>query len=957
MISLLLGALALAQEPDPPEAAAPTAPPVDRGRPAEPDVRWRDTIDRVVKSVVSLRVTAVRDFDTEDASVSQGTGFVVDAEEGLLLTNRHMVHAGPVVAEGVFLDHEEVELEPIYRDPVHDFGFYRFDPAAVKHMEVRALELAPGAAQVGVDIRVVGNDAGEKLSILDSTLARLDRNAPLYGSDDYNDFNTFYIQAASNTSGGSSGSPVVDQQGRVVALNAGGATQSASSFYLPLHRVVRALELIREGEPVSRGDIQTTFLHAPFDEVRRLGVDEATEDAVRARGGDLALGMLVVDGVLPEGPAAGLLHPGDVLLRVDGELVTDFVALEEIFDEAVGEPLSIELQRGGERVTVEVVVGDLHAITPDRFLEVGRGIFHPISYMQARNHDLPVRGVYMAVGGYTWSTAGIPEGAVVTDVDGEPTPDLDTFQRVLEARGDGERIRVRYFLVADPRKSYETVAVMDRRWFPMQRCVRDDESGIWPCDDAPAPPPASRPPPAERLPVEADDRVASKLAHSLVMVDFDIPHPTAGVKELNYVGVGTVIDAARGLVLVDRDTVPVALGDMELTFAGTVRLPGRLVYLHPQHDIAVIQYDPTLLGDLEVRPVSFDPSPLAEGDRVWQVGLDGEHALVSQKTRVREIDPLILGQSQTPRFRDTNVTGIWLEEAADSFGGVLVDRSGTVRALWASFQDQATGERAFYGMPLAFVAPTVQRILDGDPPRYRTLGVELAPLPLAEARDRGLSDDRVRQLLDHDPERRHVLEVQRTDGRAPARAVLRDTDLLLAIDGRVVTDPVEIESLQQREKLTLTVFRDEQELEFEVGTFELDGNGVDRVVSWQGLVVHEPHDEVASQQGLEPDGVYVAWLWFGSPGARYGLRPTRRIVQVDDTPTPTLDAFLAAVSDMRHRDSVRLLLEKLDGGELVTTLELDLAYWPTQVMELDDGGWIRKDSAEIAAALHGEDEK
>ncbi|HEX7030895.1 MAG TPA: S1C family serine protease, partial [Gammaproteobacteria bacterium] len=68
---------------------------------------WAETIAEVAPSIVSIHVNAVRAFDTEWNASTQATGFVVDAENGIILTNRHVVQPGPVTAEAVFRNHEE----------------------------------------------------------------------------------------------------------------------------------------------------------------------------------------------------------------------------------------------------------------------------------------------------------------------------------------------------------------------------------------------------------------------------------------------------------------------------------------------------------------------------------------------------------------------------------------------------------------------------------------------------------------------------------------------------------------------------------------------------------------------------------------------------------------------------------------------------------------------------------
>ncbi|WP_444995536.1 S1 family peptidase [Aliikangiella sp. IMCC44359] len=103
--------------------------------------KWNETIKRVTDSVVSIQVNVVRTFDTENSYSTQATGFVVDAKRGIILTNRHVVNPGPITAEAIFSNNEEIELRPIYRDPVHDFGFFQYNPKDLKFIQPKSLKL------------------------------------------------------------------------------------------------------------------------------------------------------------------------------------------------------------------------------------------------------------------------------------------------------------------------------------------------------------------------------------------------------------------------------------------------------------------------------------------------------------------------------------------------------------------------------------------------------------------------------------------------------------------------------------------------------------------------------------------------------------------------------------------------------------------------------------------------
>jgi len=425
-------------------------------------------------------------------------------------------------------------------------------------------------------------------------------------------------------------------------------------------------------------------------------------------------------------------------------------------------------------------------------------------------------------------------------------------------------------------------------------------------------------------------------------VTFDLPYTVSGVADRHYYGTGLVVDTERGLVVVDRNTVPVAMGDVTITFAGSLQVAGHVEYIHPLHNLAAVAYDPALIGDTPVRAAKFAKGDLEAGDDVWVIGLKGDHQIVHQATTVASIDPMLLPLSRTMRFRDSNLEAISLVNAPGDIDGVIVNKRGEVLAKWVSFAYDASGESGQInrGIPAELVSEFVDFVRSGRP--VYSLEAELGYAPLFAARKLGLDEQWLDRLEVHNPDARRVLTVSRLVAGSPAAEVLSNGDMILAIDGKTVTTFRELERSVQKPAVSVTLWRDGAEQQVDIDTVALGGEGISRAVSWAGTLLQDPHRPMSAQRGIEPTGVYVAYFSYGSPATRYGLWAGRRIVAVDEIPTPDLQAFIDVVRGKADQTSVRVKTVTWNDAVQVITLKLDNQYWPAYEIRHTPKGWVRE---------------
>ncbi|KAI1503877.1 Pro-apoptotic serine protease NMA111 [Biscogniauxia marginata] len=937
--------------------------------PAADTAEWQVTIEHVVRSVVSIRFCQTCSFDTDAACASEATGFVVDAEKGYIVTNRHVVGAGPFWGFVVFDNHEEVDAYPVYRDPVHDFGILRFDPKAIKYMPVTALTLRPDMAKVGVEIRVVGNDAGEKLSILSGVISRLDRNAPEYG-EGYSDFNTCYYQANAAASGGSSGSPVVNIDGFAIALQAGGRSDGASTdYFLPLDRVLRALHCIQEGRPVERGTIQCQFLMKPFDECRRLGLTPDWEKGVREMF-PKETNMLVAEIVLPEGPSYNKIEEGDVLLKVNGEMITQFIRLDDILDSNVGKTIRVTLQRGGEDVDIDIVVGNLHDITPDRFVTVAGASFHDLSYQQARLYGVACKGggvfVCESTGSFRFNSSD--NGCMIQSVDQKKTPDLNTFIEVIKQIPDRKRVVVTYKHLRDLHTLDTTIINVDRHWSTKMRlAVRNDKTGLWDfkdlADSIPQEPPVPRKGTFIQLENTAHPAVA-ELVRSFVHVYCFMPLKLDGFPRNRRWGMGLVIDAGKGLVVISRAIVPYDLCDIWITIADSIVVQAKVIFMHPLQNYAIIQYDQALVN-APVLSARLGNDTITAGASTTFVGYNRNRRIVHAAATVTEVSAVTIpATSGAPRYRATNIDGITVDTilSEQCGSGVLVDESGTVQALWLTYfgerSHNSRDEEYHMGLGTPTLLPVISQIQQGRIPKLRMLSAEFRAIPMSQARVMGVSEDWIHQVTLVNKHCHQLFMVaKRTFERGDYPSILLEGDVILTLNGKVITRVIDLDVMYSHEVLDAIIVRESQELHLQVPTVPADNVETDHIISFCGAALQVPHLAVRQQINKLHSEVYIAARSRGSPAYQYGLAPTNFITHVNGKPTPDLKTFLENVTKIPDNTYFRLRAMSFDDVPYVITMKKNEHYFPTMEWIKDGSdpcGWKRVTYASNGHAVDGE---
>jgi len=278
----------------------------------------------------------------ERETQSLGSGVIVDAERGIVLTNHHVVDQADAI-DVRLRDGRELKAELVGSDPETDIAVLRI-PA----QELTAVALGDSDdLRVGDFVVAIGSPFGLSHTVTSGIVSALGRSG--LGIEGFESF----IQTDASINPGNSGGPLVDLHGRLMGINTAILAPSGGNvgigFAIPVAMVrIVADQLLEHGE-VRRGLLGVAVQDLTLALARALGTGNT--------------GGAVVSRVDPGSAAATAgLQPGDLIVAVNGRSVTGAGALKaHVGLMRIGTPLELELIRKGRRIRLKSVVADPYA--------------------------------------------------------------------------------------------------------------------------------------------------------------------------------------------------------------------------------------------------------------------------------------------------------------------------------------------------------------------------------------------------------------------------------------------------------------------------------------------------------------------------------------------------------------------------------------------------------------------
>ena len=216
---------------------------------------------------------------------SAGSGVIIDAADGYILTNHHVVKDAEEVTI-VLQDRREIPAKVIGSDAATDIALLQIDAAGLKAVPISDSD----TLRVGDYVAAIGNPFGIGQTVTTGIVSALSRQTGI-NADGYEDF----IQTDASINPGNSGGALVDYDGNLVGINSAIISPAGGNvgigFAVPINMAMSIVEQLLEYGEIRRGMLG-------------VRITDLTPDVVEALDLEVSAGA-VVSSVEPDSPGPG----------------------------------------------------------------------------------------------------------------------------------------------------------------------------------------------------------------------------------------------------------------------------------------------------------------------------------------------------------------------------------------------------------------------------------------------------------------------------------------------------------------------------------------------------------------------------------------------------------------------------------------------------------------------------